>query len=315
MSGMTTTDTAYRWGHLSTEHLTPGPSWSTCSRRWTRPMSSSGRRTWPRSWVGTGSTRRTTAGRSGTVPRWQPTPRCGSRTPSTARVGCGSGPAGECTPSTGGAAWVGGCCRSPSNGAWSWPATGTRVHRCSGGPTAGSRATRCARCWSTAGMPSFRDHWGSAQTAPESWHDHWASRSARMGVSSVALDPAGRPLAYALCAEWVDRELYVNIVGTVPSARGRGLAPGLPGAHHRTGERVGRLRHHRAARGLGQPDRRHPPLRAGRLRTGQDVRRLRTGGGVARSTCGPHPGDRAWRHDIAYQVRSLPRRLRGHRAG
>ncbi|MGI8949477.1 MAG: GNAT family N-acetyltransferase [Ornithinimicrobium sp.] len=73
-------------------------------------------------------------------------------------------------------------------------------------------------------MPSFRDHWGSAQTAPESWHDHWASRSARMGVSSVALDPAGRPLAYALCAEWVDRELYVNIVGTVPSARGRGLA-------------------------------------------------------------------------------------------
>lgn len=71
---------------------------------------------------------------------------------------------------------------------------------------------------------AFRDHWGSAETAPEGWHDHWVSRSARMAVSCVALDDGGVPLAYTLCAEWVPRELYVNIVGTVPAARGRGLA-------------------------------------------------------------------------------------------
>lgn len=71
---------------------------------------------------------------------------------------------------------------------------------------------------------AFRDHWGSTETTAEGWHDHWVSRSSRMEVSSVALDDDGRPLAYVLCAEWVDRELYVNIVGTVPEARGRGLA-------------------------------------------------------------------------------------------
>jgi ribosomal protein S18 acetylase RimI-like enzyme len=38
------------------------------------------------------------------------------------------------------------------------------------------------------------------------------------------LDASGRPLAYVLCGEWTPRELYVNLVGTVPEARGRGLA-------------------------------------------------------------------------------------------
>lgn len=31
-------------------------------------------------------------------------------------------------------------------------------------------------------------------------------------------------LAYALTGQWVDRELYVSLVGTRQSARGRGLA-------------------------------------------------------------------------------------------
>lgn len=71
---------------------------------------------------------------------------------------------------------------------------------------------------------AFRDHWGSTEQTAQTWHDHWAARSSRPAVSSVALDEHGTPLAYVLCGEWVPRELYVNLVGTVPSARGRGLA-------------------------------------------------------------------------------------------
>lgn len=40
----------------------------------------------------------------------------------------------------------------------------------------------------------------------------------------MALSADGEVLAYALCAEWVPRELYVNILGTVRHARGQGLA-------------------------------------------------------------------------------------------
>lgn len=71
---------------------------------------------------------------------------------------------------------------------------------------------------------AFRDHWGSTEQTPEVWHDHWVSRSGRNDVSSVALDEDGTPLAYVLCGEYTPGELYVNIVGTVPQARGRGLA-------------------------------------------------------------------------------------------
>jgi GNAT superfamily N-acetyltransferase len=71
---------------------------------------------------------------------------------------------------------------------------------------------------------AFRDHWGSGPMATEAWHEHWTAQSARHDLSTVALSSEGEVLAYVLCGEWVDRELYVNIVGTVPSARGRGLA-------------------------------------------------------------------------------------------
>ncbi|GGK76020.1 GNAT family N-acetyltransferase [Ornithinimicrobium pekingense] len=71
---------------------------------------------------------------------------------------------------------------------------------------------------------AFRDHWGSGEQSAESWHERWTGRAARGDVSTVALDVDGRALAYVLCAEWVDRELYVNLVGTVRDARGRGLA-------------------------------------------------------------------------------------------
>ncbi|MEV4900679.1 GNAT family N-acetyltransferase [Citricoccus sp. NPDC055426] len=72
---------------------------------------------------------------------------------------------------------------------------------------------------------AFRDHWGSAPTSEETWHERWTSRSNRDDVSTIAVDErSGEVLAYVLCGQWIDRELYVNLVGTVPTARGRGLA-------------------------------------------------------------------------------------------
>jgi ribosomal protein S18 acetylase RimI-like enzyme len=71
---------------------------------------------------------------------------------------------------------------------------------------------------------AFRDHWGSGPQTAETWHENWTGSSARGDVSSVVLAEDGRVLAYVLCSEWVDRELFVNIVGTVRDARGRGLA-------------------------------------------------------------------------------------------
>lgn len=71
---------------------------------------------------------------------------------------------------------------------------------------------------------AFRDHWGSGPQAPDTWHEHWVGRSRRPAVSTLAVDPGGAVLAYVLCSEWVDRELYVDILGTVREARGRGIA-------------------------------------------------------------------------------------------
>lgn len=71
---------------------------------------------------------------------------------------------------------------------------------------------------------AFEDHWGSAYTTRESWAEHWNAASGRLGMSSVALNADGAPLAYALCTQHSDGILYVSIVGTHPQARGRGLA-------------------------------------------------------------------------------------------
>lgn len=71
---------------------------------------------------------------------------------------------------------------------------------------------------------AFVDHWGSAETDARVWHDRWSGRAARNELSGVAVDDTGEVLAYVLSAEFVPRELYVALVGTVPAARGRGLA-------------------------------------------------------------------------------------------
>lgn len=71
---------------------------------------------------------------------------------------------------------------------------------------------------------AFRDHWGSGPIAAESWHDHWTARAGRGEVSTLAMSGEGEVLAYVMCGEYQPRELYVNLVGTVPAARGRGIA-------------------------------------------------------------------------------------------
>jgi GNAT superfamily N-acetyltransferase len=79
---------------------------------------------------------------------------------------------------------------------------------------------------------AFQDHYGSGPITPEGWHDHWTSRSARPEVSTIAVARGGGPegwrdgevLAYIMVGQWVDRQAYVNLVGTVPHARGRGVA-------------------------------------------------------------------------------------------
>lgn len=71
---------------------------------------------------------------------------------------------------------------------------------------------------------AFRDHWGSTQATPETWEDTWTARANRMELSTLALAADGAVLAYVLVEEWVPGEAYISRVGTVPSARGRGLA-------------------------------------------------------------------------------------------
>jgi ribosomal protein S18 acetylase RimI-like enzyme len=71
---------------------------------------------------------------------------------------------------------------------------------------------------------AFKDHWGSGEISSQGWHDKWVSRASRMDVSTLALDTDGAVLAYVLVGQWVPEEAYVNLVGTAPMARGRGLA-------------------------------------------------------------------------------------------
>lgn len=75
---------------------------------------------------------------------------------------------------------------------------------------------------------AFKDHWGSGPSDPERWHTHWSSRASRPAISTLAKarggDLEGQVLAYVLVGQWLDREGYVTILGTVPRARGRGIA-------------------------------------------------------------------------------------------
>lgn len=71
---------------------------------------------------------------------------------------------------------------------------------------------------------AFATHWGSTPQTPQKWAEFVTGRSFRPETSRVALDDDGAVTAYVLTGQWVDRELYVNLVGTVQRARGQGLA-------------------------------------------------------------------------------------------
>jgi len=70
---------------------------------------------------------------------------------------------------------------------------------------------------------AFATHWGSTPMTHERWVDLVEARSFRPDDSRVLMSDDGAVLAYALCGQWVDRELYITLVGTVQAARGQGL--------------------------------------------------------------------------------------------
>ena len=82
---------------------------------------------------------------------------------------------------------------------------------------------------------AFADHWGSTVVGAEQWHDFVRGHGARPDLSAVALDEAtGRVIG--LCANQAypedeavtgRRDAWIAVLGTVPAARGRGVASAL----------------------------------------------------------------------------------------
>ncbi|EWS82758.1 GNAT family N-acetyltransferase [Brachybacterium phenoliresistens] len=75
-----------------------------------------------------------------------------------------------------------------------------------------------------AHLEAFRDHWGSAPIDEERWASMWDSAKSRHDLGTVARDAAGKVVGYVLAAQYEPDSLYVALVGTVPAARGRGIA-------------------------------------------------------------------------------------------
>lgn len=71
---------------------------------------------------------------------------------------------------------------------------------------------------------AFTDHWGSGAMTEQAWQEERKSRTARSQFSTIAVDESGVALSYVWAAQWVKRELYIDLVGTAPGARGQGLA-------------------------------------------------------------------------------------------
>ncbi|WP_159621596.1 GNAT family N-acetyltransferase [Ruania rhizosphaerae] len=80
-----------------------------------------------------------------------------------------------------------------------------------------SEATRLAH------NDAFASHWGSGPTTAEHWQEFVQGRPFRPAYSRVAV-AGGEVQAYAMTQQWVDRELYIGLVGTREAARGQGLA-------------------------------------------------------------------------------------------
>ncbi|MGB3257616.1 MAG: GNAT family N-acetyltransferase [Ornithinimicrobium sp.] len=71
---------------------------------------------------------------------------------------------------------------------------------------------------------AFEDHWGSGVRTEQAWKESQESRTHRPQYSTVAVTADGEPVSYVWAAQWVRRELYIDAVGTAPSARHQGLA-------------------------------------------------------------------------------------------
>jgi mycothiol synthase len=80
---------------------------------------------------------------------------------------------------------------------------------------------------------SFRDHWGSTETTPESWEFHTGIRAFRPALSFLAYS-GGEPIGLVMADEYDGynertgtRDVYIPRVGTRRTARRRGIATGL----------------------------------------------------------------------------------------
>lgn len=91
-------------------------------------------------------------------------------------------------------------------------------------PRAEVFAPEMAEAVRVAHNDAFATHWGSTAQSPEQWADVLSARSFRAQDSRVIRDEDGTVEAYTIASQWLDRELYVSLVGTRQSARGRGLA-------------------------------------------------------------------------------------------
>jgi ribosomal protein S18 acetylase RimI-like enzyme len=73
---------------------------------------------------------------------------------------------------------------------------------------------------------AFSTHFGFAPQSPQEWQDGISSRTFRPDCSVVIRDVADRKrvLCYVMAYNYAPGELYIGRVGTIRSARGRGLA-------------------------------------------------------------------------------------------
>ncbi len=79
---------------------------------------------------------------------------------------------------------------------------------------------------------AFRDHWGSLPTPPERWQQFVGGPFFRPDLSTLALEPDGRIVAFCLASvnedDWASlgaSNSYIDLIGVVRDHRGRGLAP------------------------------------------------------------------------------------------
>jgi mycothiol synthase len=86
---------------------------------------------------------------------------------------------------------------------------------------------------------AFAGHWGSSPRTEQNWREVVESRAFRPDCTFVSVASDGLVDAYVLCRQWTPEELYVELVGARPRARGRGLARACLAAALRAGAERG----------------------------------------------------------------------------